>query len=134
VKDCNGNYTDSRKNKIAFGLPGTADKPDIPINEILFNPKSGGLDFAELYNNTTLANIEIEKESGLSVMSNRKEITGLNYLLASEEFMAKRTNVTDIHHKYPQSFGNPMLEMKRFPSFPDEAGTVMVSNEKKQIN
>lgn len=142
IKDCNGNSIDDQNNRITFGLPETADSRDIVINEILFNPRTGGVDFVELYNNTgtyinlrnwTLANIDVEKESGLSIISNRDQISGFNYLLAPQGFVAITTDVPNLHQNYPKSIGNPMIEMNGYPSFPDDAGTVVVLNDKNEV-
>jgi hypothetical protein len=49
VKDCSGNSI-SMTGKVPAGLSQLAQASDIIINEILFDPRSGGYDFIELYN------------------------------------------------------------------------------------
>ena len=49
VSDCAGNVI-SQENNALFGLPETPDSLDIVINEILFDPKTGGKDYIELFN------------------------------------------------------------------------------------
>src|SRR6187402_836771 len=49
VTDCKNNSIGS-KNKTKVGLPADAALSEMVINEILFNPKSGGYDYVEFYN------------------------------------------------------------------------------------
>ncbi len=49
VTDCKGNAIGNRK-QAQVGLPQDAVANDIIINEILFNPRSGGFDYVEFYN------------------------------------------------------------------------------------
>lgn len=49
VTDCVGNVV-GMFNEAKFGLPKTAELGDLVINEILFDPPTGGVDFVELYN------------------------------------------------------------------------------------
>ncbi|BDX37870.1 hypothetical protein CYCD_12250 [Tenuifilaceae bacterium CYCD] len=51
VKDFVGNALDFTQ--IKLGLPQVPSSGDLVINEILFNPYTGGVDFVELYNNSS---------------------------------------------------------------------------------
>ena len=48
LTDCSGNPI--AQSSATFSLPETIDPMDIVINEILFNPVTGGVDFVEIYN------------------------------------------------------------------------------------
>ncbi len=48
--DCSGNQM--KADTMFFALPSHPEIGDILINEILFNPKPGGSDFVEIYNNS----------------------------------------------------------------------------------
>jgi hypothetical protein len=50
ITDCNGNYAEPIELEIV--LPDTPQQAAVVINEILFNPRSSGVDFIELYNAT----------------------------------------------------------------------------------
>jgi hypothetical protein len=51
VRDCVGNVTENGT-KSSFVLPVIAEKGGLLINEVLFNPRTGGSDFVEFYNPT----------------------------------------------------------------------------------
>ena len=50
IQDCSGNLL--KESQIKFGIPKSADSSDVVLNELLFNPKTGGEDFVEIYNRT----------------------------------------------------------------------------------
>lgn len=49
ISDCLGNMSENDETR-QFGLAEAADVGDIVINEVLFNPRSGGADYVEFYN------------------------------------------------------------------------------------
>ena len=51
IEDCFGNKV-SVNTSIRFAIADSVTGGDIVINELLFNPLSGGSDFVELYNNS----------------------------------------------------------------------------------
>ncbi len=125
VKDCAGNEINPSTN-YSFALPQLADSNDIIINEILFNPNSGGADFIEIYNksdkiislkNWQLANIDE------GIIDNYKVISEENYLLLPKEYLVLTTDAENILKEYPMSYSDRILEMKSLPSFNDDAGS-----------
>lgn len=142
IKDCNGNYIGAESNKRTFGLLESAGTADVIINEVLFNPRVNGVDFVEIYNNSTkylnlkgwmLANTSIEQEAGLEIIDNRKAFIKEDFLFGPREFLVLTSSIDKTLENYPQ--GKNMLEMSALPSYPDKEGTVIVLNEaNKQID
>ncbi len=142
IKDCNGNFIDIEENSLSFALPVNSDSLDVIINEVLFNPNTGGADFVEIYNNSAnyidlkdwnLANIAIEKESGKPLIANRKIILDHHRLLAPKEFLVLTPDIADIYKNYPRAVESKMIQLGSFPSFPDDAGSVVILNEKNVV-
>ena len=84
IRDCAGNI--QKGTSASFVLPETADSLDLIINEILFNPWSGGVDFVELYNQS-------DKYIDLSVLQianddDVKSITADHYIINPKHFLA----------------------------------------------
>jgi hypothetical protein len=50
LADCAGNPVDERYDRVFFYLPEPADSGDVVINEVLPEPRPGGVEFIELYN------------------------------------------------------------------------------------
>lgn len=139
IKDCNGNYINKEKSRFKFGLIQEADPGEVVINEVLFNPKVGGVDFVEIYNHSTkylnakgwmLANTAFEQETGQEIVHSRSPITQDDLLIPPETFLALTTSIAKTLEYYPK--GKNMLEMGNMPSYPDKAGTVILLNAKNR--
>ncbi|MFN7792162.1 MAG: lamin tail domain-containing protein [Cyclobacteriaceae bacterium] len=130
LRDCTGNFIQAEFNKLSFALPEIADSLDIVINEILFNPRPGGVDFVEVFNQSpkfidlkgfTIANFE----NGM--IKNPKTISS-NFILAPHSFIAFTSNPTDLKTQYLQGVEKNFFEFG-LPSFNDDEGSVVLVNE-----
>ncbi len=121
VKDCVGNV--ALPSSIQIALPEIAEAQDIVINEILFNPKTGGFDFIELYNRSTKA-INLAGLVFDNRMSNnmQQEITS-DYLLLPKGYVVISENIDNVKLNYEVK--NPkVLLQNALPSFSDDEGNV----------
>jgi hypothetical protein len=90
VSDCTGNVFRTPA-IIALYLPERADSLDVIVNEILFNPKSGGVDFVEIKNRSgkvidlkgwSLANMVEGRPDNLKAVSSKTMILAPGHIVA----------------------------------------------------
>ncbi len=123
VTDCVGNPIASKS--LTFGLPQKIEKGDIVINEILFNPATGGSDFVELYNNSEKI---LDLES--IVLSNNldpdtKQVVGFHQLFLPKDYIVLTKNVFDIETRYHADLYK-MINMN-LPTMDDKEGNITLS-------
>ncbi len=101
ILDCLGNPT-ARDQRRRFGLIEEIRPRDIVINEVLFDPESGGHDFIELYNrsqkNLNLQGLLILNE--LNSSQNKSKTIERNYLLLPGAYVVLTNNPLDIAQRY----------------------------------
>ena len=128
LTDCTGNMIMSGKNKGTFAVPQTADSGDVIINEILFNPPPGGVDFVELYNLSDkyinlrgwkLGNIQDHKTD------NRRVITRDNKLYGPGEYLAITPNPDVLFTHYTRGVYDHFMAAI-LPGFADYEGTAVL--------
>ncbi|MEM9836744.1 MAG: lamin tail domain-containing protein [Bacteroidota bacterium] len=127
ISDCVGNLSSSTSS-IQLGIAEEVAVGDVVINEILFNPVTGGVDFVELFNCSekildidgwTLAN------TLTTTGSMRERIDGVNLLLPGG-YLAITPNVDNILLVYPEQAQAQFLVENRLPSLPNDEGNITV--------
>lgn len=135
IADCSGNVL--IETKVALGNVKPADSGNVVLNEILFNPRSGGEDFVEIYNrsdkmislkNWSLANIDVTGN-----IANIKPIIATDFILQPKQFLVLTRNAKTVESQYFKSVKSNFLDMPSLPSFPDDAGSVVLLNETKKV-
>jgi hypothetical protein len=131
VADCKNN-TIGTKNKAKVGLPVDASSPEIVINEILFNPKSGGSDYVEFYNRSNKifdANkLYIANRSSSGVISSPKLLASSPCYIFPGEYIVVTENATELALNYLVQNPDAVLVISSLPSFPDDEGDVILLN------
>ena len=128
IRDCSSNViTPAYFN---FGLVENADSLDVVVNEILFNPRSGGVDFVEVHNaSQKFINLKNWKmgnyENGLPV--NTTVFFSKNQLLAPGGFAVFTTNPGILKSQYPQSLSQYLFKTT-MPEFQDDQSSVVILN------
>ena len=130
VSDCKGDLLTAPNNSISFYLADQIKKGDLLISEILFNPKTGGVDFVEIYNNSDhdldLKDLRIaslnEKDSLIAI----KSISPTQLLIQSQGYRAISTNSINIQTEYPAAHADKLIEVNSLPAFNDDAGVVLL--------
>lgn len=132
VSDCVGNTANL---SASFSLPEQGLAGDIVINEVLFNPFTGGSDFVEIYNNSNkyinLQNWELANFDNDSI-SNRKTITTDPYVLLPKQFLVLTKDVANIKQEYINAKEDRMLEMETLPTYNIDEGNVYLVNNLNQ--
>lgn len=126
LADCEGNLQTS-DSTATFILPFQADSGDFVINEVLFNPYTGGSDYVELVNVTNrvlnlrgwqLANFD--EEEGIS---GHRTTTSQNYAVQAGGYVLLTEDTTDVAMNYIQHGINNFIETD-LPPFNNDSGTV----------
>ena len=101
--DCTGQPT-GIYNTARVALPDHADSLDIIINEILFNPKSDGNDFVEIYNRgdkvINLKNMYLANRDVYGSISNIRQLSDEDRLFFPGEFMVITENKNLVLNQY----------------------------------
>lgn len=119
ISDCSGNLMESTE--LSFGLSEPAETADVRISEVLFNPRSGGVDFVELIN----ASQKFIELDGATITNEESEFMLPAALLHPGDRIAITPNPDILRSQYPQSAKGPMLKAT-LPSLPDDEGTIRI--------
>jgi hypothetical protein len=131
LRDCAGNRLISKQ--IKFAVPEIPDSGDIIINEILFNPVPGGVDFVEIYNASAvtfdagdmlIANRDIYNDSISSVI----RLGEGHRLLFPQAYLLLSENISQLMADFPGTQATEWIELPRLPAFGDNSGTVVLLN------
>lgn len=138
ITDCSGNLIASG-NTAQFAIPQPADSFDIIINEVLFNPVSGGVDYVELYNRSqkiidlsslTLLELDIDDPTQISESTN-VSVTGRLFFPGT--YICITSDISQVAQTYfPPSTGN-FIEDIGTPNYPDNEGIVAIVDNGFQI-
>jgi hypothetical protein len=134
LRDCAGNFTQPNFSKLDFALPEGADSLDIIVNEILFNPRQGGVDFLEVFNKSpkyiNLKNHKIGNyENG--VIKNAKTILS-DLIIAPLSFIAFTPDTAILKTQYLAGVSKNFYKID-LPSFNDDAGSIALVNDKGKV-
>jgi hypothetical protein len=131
VPDCKGNSIGAF-NKARIGLAQDADSLDILVNEILFNPKTNGYDFLEVYNKSNkifdLNKLFIANKNTAGVIANVKKMSEQPMLFFPGDFIAITENATWIKNNYTVANEDWLVAIPSMPSFNDDEGNAIVLN------
>ena len=128
VKDCQGN-SPAETIRIKTGLPSDPLPGEWIINEILFDPKSGGTDYVEFYNNSQkifdAGRLFIANRSSGGVVGSVKPLCAEPFYILPGEFLVLTEDSSALSRMYTVKNKKQVLELSSLPSFPDDEGTVV---------
>lgn len=120
--DCLGNSIEGTT--LNFGKPETAIPGDLLINEILFNPETGGNDYLELYNQSDKT-IDLSTLAIGNFMDGDSSAIGITaaYLCVPQSYVALTTSTSNVLENYTVLEPNA-LRFSLLPGFDDDSGNV----------
>lgn len=127
LSDCSGNSITTPQ-ELDFGLPENPELGDIILNEILFNPNTGGSDFIEIVN---------VSERILSIqdwnLSNEDEsiqtITSLPLSMFPGDYLVLTKDKQNIIQEYPMGISENIYQMGNTPAYSNGDGSVILLNQ-----
>ena len=131
VSDCSGNLIQAGFDTKTVVLAPEGEKSDLLINEILFNPRSGGVRFVEVYNHSTkFLNL---KNWVLAGATNKKLISEEERIVAPGSYLVLTTDGAILAREYPGTVSKAVFEMPSLPGFANSSGTVSILNPKGEM-
>jgi hypothetical protein len=130
-RDCTGNrdpaMQEAKAGRAAPPAPGT-----ICINEILFNPKPAGSDFVELFHRgdtpVDLSALFLANLNDLGQIASLQPCTDRHWFLYPGEYVVLTADSTAVLRDYQVALPSRVLEPGQLPSYPDDEGTVVVTD------
>lgn len=131
ITDCVGNALIN--GSLPFALPENPSANDVVINEILFDPNTGGVDFVELYNRSNktinLKDLRIGSMDTLtSTLKDTEIITDEGYLLFPESYMVISENGNAVKQQYLTTNPKGFLDVVDLPSMNTDDDVVTLSD------
>lgn len=132
-EDCVGNNATTTK---TFALPEQGAAGDLVINEILYDPRSTGDDFVEIYNNSQkIINLKdwVFANRSNDTIANNLVITSDDFLLYPGEYAAFTEDASNVLMEYPLGNASRIFEVTDLPSYNNGEGTVYLINNLNEM-
>lgn len=129
VTDCKGNAIGAY-NKTRIGLPQTPAANDAVVNEILFNPKTPGSDYVEIYNRSKkiidASKLYLANRSSSGTATSLKKLSEEPFYLFPEDHLVATDDAAVLKQQYLVKNEDALLQLSSLPSYPDDKGTVVL--------
>ncbi len=131
ITDCVGN-TIGADNTSRFAIPETAVPNDVVVNEILSDPKTGGVDFVEIYNRSNkvidLKTMTVSQYDTVNnVLISIENISTEGYLLFPQDYLVLSEDGAVVRSQYATINPKSFLDMDNLPSMNISDGTVCLA-------
>jgi hypothetical protein len=131
VADCRGNII-AAQNTAKIGLPEDALSSDIVINEILFNPRPNSYDYVECYNRSKkiidASKLYIANRNSSGTISSAKTVSASPVYIFPGDYITVTEDRTSLALNYFVKNQDKVFAVSPMPSFPDDAGEVVLLN------
>ena len=136
ITDCAGNIIGS-KNHAKFGITSAADSLNVVINEVLFNPLPGGVDYVELYNRSekilNAKHLYVANRNSSGIISAITPISTDSLLFFPGDYLLISIDPLEVMRQYVTLNPDAFLALSSMPSFPIDKGDVIILNMQGKI-
>jgi hypothetical protein len=128
ISDCVGNLIESTET-FDFALPQIGEPGDVLINEILFNPRTAGRDFVEIYN-ASAKNIGLKNWVLQNADLTTRVISENPLVIFPGQHLVLTDGVNTTIQEYPMSgaYRENFHEMESLPSYNNGDGSVILAD------
>ena len=131
ITDCKNNSIGSN-NKAKVGLPVDAAANELIINEILFNPRSGGFDYVEIYNHSNkifdASKIYIANRNSSNVIGSQKLLSSTPVYIFPGDYIVVTEDADNLSLNYLVQHPEKVFALSSLPSYSDDEGDVVLLN------
>ncbi len=127
--DCDGREMEAAK--IALGKPTFPEPGDIILNELLYDPLTGGEDFIELLNISSkilsLSDLVITREDPITgVFVNQLELSEYKRLIFPGDYLVLSAKGENVRSQYHTPGAGVFTDISKFPNYVNDGGIVGV--------
>lgn len=137
VKDLSGNTMVPESDNFIFYLTAPAAATDLAINEVLFDPNTGGVEWAEIYNRSNkiidLQEISICNLDANGNFSNIRQITSQKHLFFPGDYIVLSEDQTAIKAQYTTPNPSGFIDMSSFISLNNDSAYVILLNDSQDV-
>jgi hypothetical protein len=105
---------------------------DLLISEVLFNPRTGGVDFVEIYNNSNheidLKELQLANVNTAGAIANVKNVSPKQLMIAPGSYWVITTNQNNIKQNYQVKFPTHFVQISSLPAFNNDKGSVILQS------
>lgn len=126
--DCSGNASETTTLK--FGVPVQVEPGDIVINELMYDPMSGGEDFIELLNISdkllSLSDMVIAREDGAGSRITNTKLENLKRILFPGDYVVISAKGESIRGQYTTPGVGAFADVSGFPNYVNDGGVAVL--------
>ncbi|MBA7528290.1 hypothetical protein ES705_20473 [subsurface metagenome] len=133
VCDCSGFVIKNSENH-QFSLPAKADSGDIAINEIMFDPGHGFIEYLELYNHSDKT-IDVGNYCIIvgELTSDKLQVTNEYFPIPSDSYAIIANDYSGIDNSEVFSAADRIIHMQGMPYLPNSGSVIYLFNEDGKI-
>jgi hypothetical protein len=135
IKDCAGNQF-GHDMTLPLGMTEKAEKADLVINEVLFNAKTGGSDYVELYNRSNKFLNARQLLLGTNINDKPDNLVRLSepgFLIYPFSYLLLTCDIDKVKAFYRIEDDKNFVELAQMPSLDDKAATIILMNDTFEI-